>query len=281
MRLMKAESHPFIQMLHRELLERTKRNPRYSLRAFAKALDMNHAHLSLVMRGERSITQKLISRVAMKLGLDFSKLPQIMNPATNHRKSTLPTWIPMHSDQFESISEWYHDAILELVRFSDFQQDEAWVAQELGISHIQAKDALSRLARLGLIQSSPDKPSWIQSLDTTTNTDTLVTSPALRRLQMALLEKSKYALENQSREIRDHTSLTVAINKRNFKKAKQMIAAFRSELMHALQDEELQYNEVYQLTVSFFPLTSGKRITKKSVSRRQENKQTHKKEKDL
>ncbi len=48
---------------------RQGRNPRYSLRAFARDLDCDHATLSQWLRGVRPMTAVAINRVADRLGL--------------------------------------------------------------------------------------------------------------------------------------------------------------------------------------------------------------------
>lgn len=59
-----------IQQLATELAARKVRNPRYSLRAFARDLRLNHATLSQLMRGERRITQRSARLLAHRLRLD-------------------------------------------------------------------------------------------------------------------------------------------------------------------------------------------------------------------
>ena len=248
--------HPLAQLLKRELLDRTKRNASYSLRAFAKALDVNHAHLSLIMRGERPVTKKLILKVSNSLGLKPFAVSEILHSNPTQIPKNI---VPVALEQFELIAEWYHDAILELVRLKNFKNDYSWISRELGISIIQCKDAVDRLVHLGFLKKTSSGELEPTSPDTTTNVTTSVSSAALRHLQMCILEKSKSALENQDRTIRDHTSLSVAINKRDFEKAKKLIADFRVKLMDELQPRYRDFDEVYQLAVSFFPLTSGKR----------------------
>ena len=55
--------------LRAELQRRTQLNPRYSMRSFAKALDVSHSLLSLVMSGKRSPSKSLIKKLAEQMGV--------------------------------------------------------------------------------------------------------------------------------------------------------------------------------------------------------------------
>jgi hypothetical protein len=54
-------------ILDREFMRRKQVNPRYSLRAFAKSVDIEHSTLSQLMRGRRALTWKSIQAIAGKL----------------------------------------------------------------------------------------------------------------------------------------------------------------------------------------------------------------------
>src|SRR4051794_29725601 len=56
-------------LLQNELTRRCAKNPRYSLRAFAKALGMSHTVLSLVLSGKRPLSRKAALQVASALEL--------------------------------------------------------------------------------------------------------------------------------------------------------------------------------------------------------------------
>jgi transcriptional regulator with XRE-family HTH domain len=59
----------FREVLVEELRRRRARNPRYSLRAFASALHVDHSSLSQMLRGKRRLTQRSIRRIGRALRL--------------------------------------------------------------------------------------------------------------------------------------------------------------------------------------------------------------------
>ena len=61
----------FRLLLANELARRCLRNPRYSLRAFARALGTDHASLSQIIRGRRrALTRNTVRRLGRALRLD-------------------------------------------------------------------------------------------------------------------------------------------------------------------------------------------------------------------
>jgi transcriptional regulator with XRE-family HTH domain len=54
-------------ILEQEFARRKRVNPRYSLRAFAKSVELEHSTLSQLMRGRRAMTWRSIQAIAGKL----------------------------------------------------------------------------------------------------------------------------------------------------------------------------------------------------------------------
>ena len=56
-------------MLENELKQRQLRNPKYSIRAFARDIDFDSAAVSRVLRNELALTIKSASKIAAKLNI--------------------------------------------------------------------------------------------------------------------------------------------------------------------------------------------------------------------
>jgi uncharacterized protein (TIGR02147 family) len=85
--------------------------------------------------------------------------------------------------------------------------------------------------------------------------DSKSTSIAMRKYQKQILEKSIEALEALPRTDRDHTSMMVCGNQKDLAKAKEMITSFRRKLAEFLQRKNSAGDNVYQLSISIFPIT--------------------------
>jgi len=247
----KSEITDFRLYLQDELVSRGQKNSSYSLRSFARTLGLDPSSLSQILRGKRKLAPKSIEKLAQRLGLGpdeiakFKTAPGILNPIPSRYELTL--------DVFKVIADWYHFAIFELVTVRNFQPDPKWISKSLGITVSEAHSAIERLQRLDLIVID-NKGKWKQGNDLITTTGNSFTTTAFRKLQRGVLEKALLALEEMPIEIRDQTSMTMAINSKRIPEIKEKIKKFRRQLCEDLQKDKVR-DSVYNLGVSFYPLT--------------------------
>lgn len=133
--------------LQNELLTRCRRNPNYSLRAFARALRIDGSALSKMLRGKRAITPSTVHRVANQLGLDPETTQRYQAAveaaaANPHKKYE---YHALSADTFRVIADWYHLAILEMTKVEGFDASPKAVAKSLGITPSEVNIALERL----------------------------------------------------------------------------------------------------------------------------------------
>lgn len=239
----------FAFFLQGELVKRCKKNPRYSLRAFAKTLDIDPSLLSKILRGKKSIGRKLIRDFGFKLGLS----PQAVEKfATPHQFSN--DYVPLSMDVFHLISDWCHYAILQLMDVEGFRPDPQWIARQLGISHAEAQEALVRLERLKLAEKTASG-AYLPTREKLTTTGFDFTSQAQRKHQEQLLHRAIAALEQVPYEQRDQSSIIMAIDPEQLPYARERIKEFRRALDAELEARSRSKKSVYAISVSFFPLS--------------------------
>jgi uncharacterized protein (TIGR02147 family) len=153
--------------LQEELVRRCKKNPRFSLRAFARTLDVEASALSKILNGKRALTKKMLHRMCDHLGIgpeevgDYERsLPRSRAGTRKGARAAEGDFRQVSVDIFNVIADWYHYAILELLTVRDFQKSPAWIAKALGISVSEVNFALERLLRLGLLEISDDNV-WV------------------------------------------------------------------------------------------------------------------------
>jgi uncharacterized protein (TIGR02147 family) len=251
----------FRLFLQDELTSRCAKNPNYSLRSFAKALDVSPSALSAMLSGKRPITHRMKEKLGLKLGLALSDLKQLKsqphgNSKQNSDSADVEGFQQLTIDRFAIISEPYHYALLELIKTQGFRWDMKWIAQRLKITASEAKIASERLERVGLL----DRNSEGELIDSTKGFSTDIreglSSPAQRRFQKRSLEQAIEAVERVPIEQRDNTSMTMAVDSRDLLQAKKMIKEFRRRFCSKLE-AATRLDEVYQLTISFIPLTNA------------------------
>ncbi len=69
-------------------------------------------------------------------------------------------------DVFLSLSDWYNDAIIELLRTKGFESQSVFVAKRLGMSLEEADSALKRLFHLGILKKLQNK-EWAAPAENT------------------------------------------------------------------------------------------------------------------
>lgn len=252
MQLTKSASSALSVILQRELELRCKTNPRYSLRAFARYLDVSPSLLSMVLAHKRAATPRLIEKTCKRLTLTADQRDALF-VATPRKHRTDGTYQQFQSDQFLLISEWYHYAILELIPLAGSKPDPRWIARKLQISFGEAKASLERLQRLGLL-SLDGKGGWKIVFRSNTNIDDPRIAQARRQLQKQILEKALAALENVPIEKRDQSSMTLAMDSRKLPEARRRILKFRRSLTRFLESGGTP-DQVFNLSISLYPLT--------------------------
>jgi uncharacterized protein (TIGR02147 family) len=249
--------------LQAELAGRCARNPRYSLRAFARYLGLDHATLSQFLRSKRRLTDQTIEKLGTRLGLEPEAIRSYIardfeGTLFDQSPVTLRDIHQLTHDAASLVSDWYHYAILELVRLQDFKPDSRWIARVLGISLDEVNVALTRLVRFELlVMAEPGR--WIdQSGDAVASLDdfTQVTIDRLAEQSRRLLLAAWHAAPTR---LREHCSTTVAINTSRLPGILERIARFRQELISYLGQDET-CDDVYQLEINLFPLTILKQM---------------------
>lgn len=261
------ETKPYYrELLESELDKRIDANSTYSLRAFAKRLGVDPGALSKILNGKKLITFELAEKITLGLQLDpeqkhefFTSVASSFNGEKRKRKplklksflkdSKLSKPKDLTLDLFRTISDWYHYAILQLIKTSNFQHSSKDISKKLGISQMQSKQALKRLEELELIKTEDGK--LFRTNHQITTGDLSITGPAFKKRIQQITDKSIESLLNDPIELRNHTTMTMAIDPEKIPLAKEMIQEFMDELSEAL---ETKNEKVYELQINLFPL---------------------------
>ncbi|MBP9679843.1 MAG: TIGR02147 family protein [Bacteriovorax sp.] len=250
------ERSPSQCWLENLLAEKTKKNPLFSMRAFARIVDVSPAVLSRILSGQRKLTFNLAVRIADALVLGPEErevlysfyLPQQINQ-TDVRKKERELGI----DCFNAMKEWYHYGITQLLYIKNFKEDYKWIGKMLSISELEAKLGVERLLRLEILDRNEDGKLYRTATHLSTSTD--IASAGIRHFQKQILEKTIVSLENDNVNERDITSITVAINEDRLKEAKAEIKKFRMRMSEFMGEGEK--TRVYNLGIHLIPLSQS------------------------
>jgi uncharacterized protein (TIGR02147 family) len=255
----------FKSLLQEELLVRCRKNPSYSLRSFAKYLDISHSALTEMLNGKRKITPKSMEKLGLVLGLSIEEIVNFQKTIRENQSENLKqkaSYQQLTIDQFAIISDWTHYAILELIKIKNFPHTAHHIAKALGITKSESNIAIERLQRIGLLECNDEGKFFEINNGFATNISGNLTSAGSKKLQKQILEQSIQALMTLPIEERNHTSMTMAIDPKLLPEAILRIRKFRRELSEFLETEG-NPSEVYQFSLSLFPITHISKMTDK------------------
>ena len=245
----------FRLLLQSELARRCGRNPNYSLRAFAMHLNVDHSTLSQWLRGRRPIAARTIESIGAMLGITPEAITGYVARAARDDDAMHGVWY-LTPDTMSLVAEWYHFAILELTRLESFRPDSRWMARVLDISVDEVNVALQRLIRLDLLDMETTT-RWVdRSGEARISIDTL-RPELLEEQQQQNRRLSASAIRSTPMSVRDHTSITMAVNSAVLPRAFELMARFRQQLAELLQEGPV--DDVYQIECAVFPVTTIKR----------------------
>ncbi|OFZ81353.1 MAG: hypothetical protein A3K03_13815 [Bdellovibrionales bacterium RIFOXYD1_FULL_44_7] len=254
------------EFLKDELERRVQVNPQYSLRAFARDIQISPQVLSDLLKEKKGISSEVAIRIAERLGLsteessyfyDLVELSQARSESVRQviryrlgRYQENETYRTLQEDIFRIIADWHHYAILELTFTKGFKKDPAWIAKRLNITPIEVRQAIERLLRLELLE---EVDGTIKKTEVNITTLQDVPSAAIRKLTAQLLTKASESLETQEVSERDFGTMTMAIDPKRLPEAKERIRKFRRELTVFLESGER--TEVYNFGSQLFRLS--------------------------
>ena len=151
----------FRYYLNETLLERCRRNSRYSLRSFARDLSISPSTLSRILSGKREINREIYERCRLKLKISplqrswfeayFEKRTHEKLPLAERRDYRTLT-----STEAKLVGGWECIAILNLLKVRDFQPSASWIADKLDIPVTKVKRLVSTMIRLGFLKVESD-----------------------------------------------------------------------------------------------------------------------------
>jgi len=239
------------------------------MRAYARDLGMSQTLLSLVLSGRRPLTLKQAHKIAALLQLNShqqktfldstlqalpenAKITQKIKLAKDRVDSSFMAK-DVDVEKFHLIANWYHFAIMDLTTTAEFQSNQVWIAERLGITKLEVEAALERLSLLGLLTQVKGvwkKPSLHLKVPTHES------KAAIRAFHNQMIEKARDELKKTdvgSFQKRSITGTSMAIDVTKLEDAKKFIREFEEEFVRRFTTGVP--SEVYQLNVQLFPLT--------------------------
>jgi len=259
-----------IGFIRTRYLEKKKKNPLYSMPAFARDLGISKSYLSRLFNRERPLTLNqtiqmavvldltptetdlLISAVALESNQN-SKVSNVLRKRAADKMRSAKALALLEVEQFKMMNNWYHLAILNLTRVRNFKSDATWIAKRLGLSKLETEDAIDRLIYLGLLKKENRR---LVRTKARVFVDNKIPEQAMTRYFEQTLDKAKEELKDSSQRSFDNrfiAGITLPVDSEKFRKIKKRLMEIQMELTEPMVSQTP--TEVYQINFQFFPLT--------------------------
>jgi len=245
----------FRNYLNNELQNRTKKNSNYSLRSFARDLNIEPSSLSKLLRGKRTFSKQMIIRLsdALKIKdeliLDFIDSKDVNNTIALNVVEKEYKFINLEIET----GAWYHFAILELMNLSFFKSDLHWIANTLDITIANVAVALKRLEMVNLIYD--DNGTFKKSTNERPSSGEHFISKRDREGMVELINKAAHSVNNTDTSERIISGNIFSIDSSKLDEARNKIREFRREFSSYFSKGEK--DRIYHLGVQLIPLSKS------------------------
>ncbi len=221
--------------------QRKESNHQYSVRAYARDLEIDPTFLLRLLTEKQPLTYKTSFRLAAQLNISIDDM--VTN--FNDRRSL--------SDKiFSPISRWHFFAILELHKLSCFVKDIPWISKKLGITTEETEEALFILNEQGHLDTRDDR--WEVKLTEGRWDGKKEPSDRKKNFQKQVIRKAHAAIDLIPPEEREAYSFMIASNSDVLPLIRKKIRNLAEEIS-IICESSTQKDNVYQLHCSFFSLT--------------------------
>lgn len=247
--------------LQNELMNRKQRNPRYSLRSFAKALKIDPSTLSQILDGRRQCSRSKADLLLNRLGLPLTSRLAVIGPAPVQDVNAIineKNFNPWPADADRCMREWLSYAVLSCFELKDFSSNTTWFAKRLNCPAEKIEEVLQMLEENRLIDRTNEKWTFQHAALTSNGTDAKV---ALDIVLKAYIQRAVDHLDSNpcSRTVGvdNFSGATLSIPIARLPEAIDRLTRFRREFCMFLTggEESLANDEVYRLNIQLFPLT--------------------------
>jgi|GEM_PF-2982832 len=266
----------YIQILERELSKRQKINPRYSLRSFARFLEVDSSSLSAILKGKRGLPPAKARSFAIKLGLNNDDAHSLVESSEVAATRLLKLAVQDDSDVLNTLNletdldaritmEWEYFTIYAFLAIHKGRPVSiARIADRLDLDPNLVEEFLADLVLKGVVAKNEDGRYSKVGGYLTANTDSKVRvdgegkrtfSPALvasHRNTLNILQDRLDTLSPDSTVLR---FACFSFDPDKFSQVQKLMEDFQKRLSSFMREQEC--DRVYHLSMYLVPMSKG------------------------
>lgn len=235
------------KFMQQQLKQRQAKNPKFSLRSFARLIQTDASSLSKILKGTRTPSTKTVYAWITRLKLTEGEAAQLLKAV-----SVTDSFNPLSSDFFESTYSWVHPILLEAVKLPDSPGKIARLANIFDMTEEQVSQTIDFLTENHILQKNVEENTY-----TPTNLTTVpipYTTELRRNLQKKYLDLAHKAVEKVAFEKRDHRTLTFAIHSEDLPAIREIIHEAQSKINKLSEKRRSKVNTVYNFSSALYPV---------------------------
>jgi uncharacterized protein (TIGR02147 family) len=261
------EYHDYREFLNSYYTERKRLKAHISYRMMGKHIGVDASYLVKVLRGDVHLKETTIPDIIKFCNLtpkesDFFEALFYFTKAKNekeiqHYYETMQSIrgvdaLTLKTAQYEFYNKWYYSALWALLRVEPCMNHKS-LGKKLvpKISDTQAKDALTLLEKLELI--SKDDSGYFRTTDRHLKSGVPIYPEAIKKFHSQMISLADDALYTISRNERDISAMTVALDDDCIEDIKDILQTTR-EKIRARVDEVTHPTQVIQTNFQMFPV---------------------------
>lgn len=234
--------------------ERQKKNPQYSLRSFARDLDVSPGRLSRILNGKDEAGNRLISAVLRSKVFtpeEHQELSQCLkemeNPFTGQYQ-----YQGYDLDTQDVAAVWHHLAVFNLITIQGLECTEELISKRLNLSTEEVKRSLDFLIRQNSIQKT-DAGHYVS------HSDQMYFSP--KQFNEIYDAHLKYLVENKKRALEGGANqtffglVTVTLSDEAFQRAKLLLNKTMAKICK--EDQSTPDKKVFHVSTQLFAVDDG------------------------
>lgn len=236
----------FVRILKKNFESLRAKNPRFSLRAFAKKAGVSIGTLSEVMSRKLKLSAARMEKIVGDLNLperERARFLMMLGKRTEFPKEKLS------AEGQEILVDWVYRSVLFSFDLDGHKPTLADLSRRLGISETEAQVRVRRLLDTRFLQENAGVVSRVQKYWTTSDREG---DDFVRRMHLSNLELGRKILEEGSPAERDFTSLIFTGSRTQTDRLREEIRAFYDRALLIMEEEPR--DELFQLAISFYPI---------------------------
>ncbi len=253
----------------RDFYEEKKRdNPFMSYRYLGQHMQLDPGFILKVLQGKLHLAERSLPSVCAFFKFS-EKESRYFETLIRYNKAKTPSDVklyferlmtlrdcrarPVEESQYAFYQKWYHSAIHALLSIYPFAGEYKKLAALLTppVTAKEAQESIRLLMRIGMLARGGD--GIYRPADAFVTTGEKWRSSAIRDFQKETINLSAQALDLHAKELRDISTVTVALSAKDLPEVRERIRQFRQSLLTL--DNDNKADTVFQVNIQVIPLT--------------------------